>query len=345
MSRRALRAGRAAPLGPVALVALGLAGACGGTGKGTAETGAGAGDGTDGTDGTDGGDTTPLDPDTVPLAGACPQERRQGRFEVESNEDYAAVVGTVADGVVPTDVLTEMLVAGDCTIWRRENPFCDPGCASDETCSLDGVCVPYPQAQDQGRVTLAGLRADVAMDPVNPGNSYFDTSLPDPPWDDRAVLTLETAGGHHAPVTLHGVAPDPFTVTTPSWLLVPGADFTLAWTPPPEGARTEVVLSIRIDQHGLTPSSLRCTFPDTGAGTVPAAAFDKLVEFGITGFPTGEVERRTVDSSDLDDGGCVELVTTESRLGSLEIEGYTPCRRDEDCPEGETCNEPLERCE
>ena len=29
----------------------------------------------------------------------------------------------------------------------------------------------------------------------------------------------------------------------------------------------------------------------------------------------------------------------------LEIEGYTPCRRDEDCPEGQECNEALERCE
>lgn len=319
---------------------------CAGGGKGSAtETGAGRSDGSDGDDGSDGSDGEDLDPDTVPLAGECSQDLRQGRFVVESTEAYATVDGVVLDGVVPTEVLTEMLTEGDCTIWRRENPFCDPGCDPGFTCDLSGECVPYPEAQDLGQVSISGLTTPVAMDPVTPGYSYFDTSLDNPPWTDRSVLSLSSSGATVAPFSLHGVAPDPFTVTTEAWLLVPGEDFTITWDAPAEGARTQVVLSIRIDQHGLTPSSLRCAFPDTGAGTVPAAVFDKLVEFGITGFPTGEVERRTVDSTGLDDGGCVELVTAESRVGDLEIEGYTPCRRDEDCPEGQTCNEPLERCE
>ena len=58
-----------------------------------------------------------------PLEGACPQETRHGVFEVESNEDYAAVVGEVANAVLPTSVLTELLTEGDCTIWRRGKPL------------------------------------------------------------------------------------------------------------------------------------------------------------------------------------------------------------------------------
>ena len=294
-----------------------------------------------GTDGTE----TPLDPATVPLAGECDQAKRQGRFEVESNEDYAYVVGEVANGVVPSEVLTKVLEEGDCTIWRRENPFCDPSCEPGFTCDLDGNCVPYPEAQDLGVVTVRGLESAVSMEPVVPGNSYFDTSLGNPPWSPRAVITLETEGGAYGPLTLNAVAPDAFALTGKDWLLVPGEPFTLSWEPPPEGSRTEVVLSMRIDQHGLTPSTLTCAFADVGSGTVPASAFSALVEFGITGFPTGEVERRTVDHVGLSDGGCAEFAATESRLPSLEIEGYTPCRRDQDCPEGQECNELLERCE
>lgn len=294
-----------------------------------------------GTDGTE----LPLDPATVPLAGECDQAERQGRFEVESNEDYSYVVGEIADGMVPSEVLTKVLVDGDCTIWQRENPFCDPGCEPGYTCDLDGNCVPYPEAQDLGLVTVSGLEAPVQMEPVVPGNSYFDTSLGNPPWTPRTVLTLETEGGAYDPLTLHAVTPDSFSLTGTEWLLVPGEPFELSWEPAPEGARTEVVLSMRIDQHGLTPSTLTCAFADDGTGTVPAAAFNALVEFGITGFPTGEIERRTVDHVALSDGGCAEFAATESRLPSLEIEGYTPCRRDQDCPEGQECNELLERCE
>lgn len=311
--------------------------------KGGGETG-GAADGADGTDATDGGEE--LDPATVPLNGTCPQELRFGRFEVESNEDYAHTFGEIADGVVPTNVLTEMLVDGECTIWRRENPFCDPGCEPGFTCDLSGTCVPYPLAQDVGLVTISGLTSEVAMEAVQPNNEYFDTSLSKPPWASRAVLTLQTEGGPLDPVTLHAVAPDPFVMRTEDWYFVPGESLTVEWEPPLEGARTEVVLSMRIDQHGLTPSSLTCTFADDGSGTIPAAAFSKLVEFGITGFPTGELERRTSDHADLSSGGCAELSASESRLPlSIEIEGYTPCRRDADCPEGQECNELLERCE
>lgn len=307
------------------------------------DTAPGGGDGGD-----DGGETDPgegLDPDTVPLAGACAQERRHGRFTVDSNEDYASVSGSVADGVVPTDVLTELLTEGDCTIWRRENPFCDGGCDPGFTCDLGGSCVPYPTNQAVGTVSIGGLAAAVSMEPVEPGATYFDTSLPNPPWSAGAVSTLQSGGGAHDPFTLHGVTPIEMSLESPDWLLVPGEDLTVTWVPGPAGARTEIALGLRIDQHGLTPSTLRCVFADTGTGTVPASVLDALIDVGLTGYPNGLLTRQTIDSTDLSGGGCVELRLQSSRLAGVEIEGYTPCRRDEDCPDGEECNEVLERCE
>ncbi|MEC7947614.1 MAG: hypothetical protein VX265_08600, partial [Myxococcota bacterium] len=148
--------------------------------KGTADDSAGdAGDGDGDTDtDTDTDGTTDLDPATVRLAGTCEQSSRFGRFTVDANEDYASVSGSVADGVVPTDVLTELLTEGDCTIWRRENPFCDGGCDPGFTCDLAGECVPYPTNQAVGTVVVQGLQRPVSMDPVEPGATYFDTSLP-----------------------------------------------------------------------------------------------------------------------------------------------------------------------
>ncbi|MCB9745100.1 MAG: hypothetical protein H6740_21100 [Alphaproteobacteria bacterium] len=293
----------------------------------------------------DSGDTT-VTADNVELHGVCPQAQAQGRFTVDSNEDYAAVDGVVADGVVPAEVLTELLTEGECTIWRRENPFCDPGCSSGFTCDFDGQCVPYPVGQDLGVVRVIGIAdAAIEMSPTPPGNTYYDTSLSNPPWGVGELVTLRSEGGAYTPFTLYGVGPVDLELETTDWLLVPGEDVTVRWTPAPEGSRGEVVLRLRVDQHGLTPSSLECVFADDGEGIVPAATFNELISFGLTGFPYGDLRRRTMDSATLDDGGCVSLELQSSRLAHVDVDGYTPCRTDRECPDGQTCNVALERCE
>ena len=183
------------------------------------------------------------------------------------------------------------------------------------------------------------------MDPVQPSDTYFDTSLPNPPWTPDEVATLRTGGGTQDAFTLHGVTPETMSLADANWYLVPGEDLTVTWVPAPSGARTQVELGLRIDLHGLTPSTLRCVFPDTGTGTVPSSVLDALIDVGLTGYPNGMLTRKSTDSTPLSGGGCVEFRLQSSKLAAVEIEGYTPCRRDEDCPEGQECNEALERCE
>ena len=65
---------------------------------------------------------------------------------------------------------------------------------------------------------------------------------------------------------------------------------------------------------------------------------------GVTGFPEGDIARRTADSANAGEG-CADLVLSSSNLAQVNITGYTPCRQDIECPEGTTCNEALERCE
>lgn len=311
---------------------------CGGTEK----------DDTSGDGGDEGGDDGggSVEPDDVSVDGGCAQDVRWGTFTVDASPDYAVVDGEVLDGVVPTDVLTEIITVGDCTIWRRENPFCDPACAPGETCDLSGSCVTYPQSQDLGTVSIQGLSSAVAMSPVEPGNTYFDTSLTNPPWTSGDPLSLTTGGGVYESVTMHGIAPDDLSLGATTWELVPGQDFALTWNSPSTDATTEVRLELRIDQHGATPASLECIFPDTGSGLVSADTLDELIDAGLTGFPAGALSRRTIDHADIGAGGCMELVASSSRYPELvDIQGYTPCRTDADCPDGQTCNEELERCE
>lgn len=289
-------------------------------------------------------DTGTSDPDDVTLEGTCAHADAWGRFTVDANEDYAYVAGSVSDGVVPASVLTPALVSGECTIWRRENPFCETGCEPGYTCDFDGTCVPYPETQDLGVVEVDGLAVAVAMSPVSPGYSYFDTSLPNPPWEAGAVVELTTGGGAYAPATLHGIAPADLVPTTMDWTIPEAAAFEVSWDAPGPDARTEVTLTLRIDQHGITPSSVECVFADDGAAEVPADVLAELMAYGVSGFPEGSLARRTADRADIGDG-CVDLVLTSSRLAFVDIEGYTPCNRDEECPDGQTCNEAMQRCE
>jgi hypothetical protein len=71
-----------------------------------------------------GGDTheEAPDPATVELAGPCEMAADFGGFSVRSAGDGTGVQGSVADGVVPITVLTEIGTAGSCRLLRQENP-------------------------------------------------------------------------------------------------------------------------------------------------------------------------------------------------------------------------------
>lgn len=281
----------------------------------------------------------------VSVDGECPQETRWGGFVVEANDDYAYVTGSVRDGIVPMEVLSIGLVSGDCIVYKKENPFCDPGCDPDETCNFDGECVPYPVEQDLGTVAVGGLLEAVSMEPVTPGYNYFDTSLPNPPWEPGATITLQTGGGVYEPVTLHAYGLDAFVVPDLEWQVADGVDLIVSWDAPVTETRSEVELTLNIDQHGITPSTAVCIFADDGEGTVPSDITENLFALGVSGFPSGTLTRRTVDSGEVGEGGCMEMASTITKVASIDVAGYTPCVDDDDCPTGMECNEAIQLCE
>jgi hypothetical protein len=286
-----------------------------------------------------------LDPATVELAGACAMAEDYGGFVVDALQDYSTVSGSLSDGVVPMTVLEEVAAEGDCRALRRNNPFCDPPCAAEEACDFDGACVPYPETRDLGTVRISGLDQPVSMDPVAPGYTYFDTSVGHPAYEPDVLIGLDSDTSPWGPLALHGVGVEQIVPTQETWLFVEGEDLAITWEPPVGLARSHVLLRVTIDQHGSTPISLECSFEDDGEGLIPGAIVELLVTAGVTGFPNGSLARRTVDSAPLGDEGCVELVVSSTRNPDVRVDGFTPCQDDDDCPDGQECDEALEICE
>jgi hypothetical protein len=253
------------------------------------------------------------DPATVPLRGACPLEDRLGGFKIVENGDYTAISGEISDGVVPQSVLEEVASDGDCRLLRRNNPFCSPGCDGTETCREDGVCIPFPRQQDVGTVSVQGLAACSAMTARQPGNSYYETELPHPGFAAGDLVRLTTLAGDFGPLELHGVGIAPLAAEDPDLAVVAGEPLPVTWNAAPEGARSRILLSLNIDQHGVTPVTLVCDFPDTGSATISASMIDQLFGGGVSGFPNARIVRHTTDSQAVGDG-CVELIVASERL-------------------------------
>ncbi len=286
-----------------------------------------------------------LDPATVPLGGACPLDTDYGGFYALLDDDSSAVEGNVADGVVPQTVLEQLNASGDCFVLRRNNPFCDPACEAGQTCDFEGDCLPYPVKQDLGTVTVAGLVQPVSMEPVFPGNTYYDTTLPTPPFEPGKLIALDMPGGAYGPLTLYGVGVEPLVSLDAEWSVEAGVALEVAWEPPTAGVvRSEVGLSINVDQHGTSPGAVYCVFEDDGAGTVPVALIDGLIEAGVTGFPSGALERRTLDQGPAGTG-CMDFKVAAPVGVEVDVVGFTPCVDTSDCPDDLECNLALQVCE
>ena len=282
-------------------------------------------------------------PEDVVLEGPCPLASRFGGFAVEAHPNYTVAQGQASNGVVPVLVLEESLTDGSCTLWKRNNPFCDPACSPGFTCDFDGTCLPYPAPQDLGTVTVEGLLAPVSMAPVPPGSNYFFTGLPLQAMNVGETVRLRSTGGAWAPLELWGLGVLDLDVSgIAGWTIARETPLEVTW---PAGAgRAEILFRLNIDQHGLSPSTLECAFPDTGSATVAAAMIDGLFGAGVSGWPSATLSRRTVDRVDAEDG-CVDFVVTSPRTVPVSVAGYIPCNLQNPCPDGMTCNLEIELCE
>ncbi len=292
-------------------------------------------DPTDGPDPTD-APTDCVEPEEGVPAGFCGPDERVGGFVVDEQADFTVVSGQVFDAINPQNILQVVASEGECALLSRPVLFCDPPCGPGEVCDGE-ACVPYPLSVDMGTVYISGLETCVEMEPIQPGNSYSFNSLPYPGMAAGDPIQLDAPG-----LQLHARGVEPIVFPAGDWVMVQGQAMEIQWTPPSVGG-SRILVSMSIDQHGASPLRLDCNFEDDGSGTVPANLVDQLINSGVTGFPAASIRRVSADRATLEQG-CVDLVVASSRPHGLNVDGFTPCTRNEDCPPPQVCDVPNEIC-
>ena len=271
---------------------------------------------------------------------ACPNNDRVGYIEVANWDFYSTVAGQIYDAVNPLEVLQPKETQNGCTLMMKKNPFCDPPCGAGNLCNHGGECVPYPVAQNIGTVTVTGLLKDVSMEP-GATNMYSDSTLPFPCYEPGAKISVTATGGDLTGFTLNGTGVATLEIAAGELLAEKGKDLQVTWTPA-EG-EGKIHMRLNVDQHGNSPVTMVCDVDDTGTFAVPGSLVTTLLEYGVSGFATFDIYRRTVDSVTLG-VGCVELRVLSWAQGKVVVEGHVPCFSDKDCPEGETCKVEINTC-
>jgi hypothetical protein len=263
-------------------------------------------------------DDTATDSEQAELRGPCPVDKALGALEINVSKDFSSANGTFSDSVAPAEVPALEMEEGDCILWRRVNPFCDPSCESGKTCDFNGNCIPSPIQQDAGVITIDGLSDPVSIEPLPPGNNYFTSDITHPAFGPGDPIEMTTTDGYFGVLNMQGVGVEPLVDSKPVWTIEPGQPLNVTWQAPAEDIGSRINLSLNIDLHGQSPLTMICDFPDTGQAVISAALIDKLINTGISGNPSGSLTRRTVDSLDVA-GGCVEFLITSRLKADVQV--------------------------
>jgi len=224
---------------------------------------------------------------------------------------------------------------------RRNNPFCDPVCSAGEICTHDSECIPHPENLSAGLIKVSGLSDSLTLE-TDTFNNYWDTTISYPLFEAGTLISANAAGSDDvASLSLRGIGVETLDLTTLNWNISETEDLLLNWTTSAE--ESFIYISINIDQHGNSPVTLFCDVEDTGAVTVPASMLSQLTQYGVSGFASGTIQRRTVDSMDVETG-CVELQVYSEVRGSVTVDGHIPCNSDAQCPEDMHCEVAINTC-
>ena len=316
------------------------------TGDGTGqETGDATGSETGDATGSETGDATGSETGDEPVFGpTCALDVRLGGFIAGNYETdvYSTVSGSVAEGVIPLTVLQPKEKVDGCQLLQKINPFCDPSCGAGELCQHDETCIPYPENKSVGTVTFSGLNteAPIVMEPKN--NMYFDTTVSYPVYSAGASIKVEATGDQLEGFVLEAKGVPSLEVPDRYWSMEDGEPLQFSWSPAEETVG-EIYFSLNVDQHGNSPVTLFCRLEDTGSHVVAASLVSTMLSYGVSGFATADLYRRSVDTVELAEG-CVDLHVLSHVQGMLSVEGHTACFSDNDCPEGQVCKFLINTC-
>jgi len=276
-----------------------------------------------------------------------------GRFQVTLVEEtafddaYASVLGRVTTGTTPSTLQWDTAtVSGACKLLIPRAPFCETPCGSGAACVADGVCRVYPAGLNVGTVTMTGVKTTTGatsftMQPVFSNYQPVGITLDYPPFTEGAEVSVAIAHDSVGSFALKAKGIAPLNALYDSVVFADNQPVTLTWTPPSAGAAGNSTVSARFDisHHGGVKGVIECEAADNGSLTVAAGLVTQLKGLGISGFPTVELSRHSASPARTDMSLELRIESTVTR--PISIPGIVSCSGDEDCPNGQTCQQDL----
>ena len=263
-----------------------------------------------------------------------------------STPGYTTFLGVVRDGPPNEGVLWDLVSElGGCQLVKPRIPFCDPPCATGQTCVADGVCRPDPAPHSVGTVTLKGLTTspastEIVMNPVAPGFVYqpaASVNIDYPPASEGAEIAVSTSGGDYPALQLKATGIVPLELLGSDPVPMPsGQPMALSWTPKGSAGKSRIQVKVEISHHGGAKGAINCDVEDTGSLSVADSLVTGLINLGVAGFPTVTLSRVSTGSFDIAPGR-VDLLVVDTVQRSLSIPGFVSCTTNADCPSGQTC--------
>ncbi len=303
-------------------------GGSGGQSGSTSQSGSGGSPPTSGSGG--GGGTSNND---GPLHGAIVVSLKA---PTEENDGHTTVIARFFDAPTPNALPNRLGdEEGDCQLLIPDLPFCNDPC-SPAVCTADDECTPYPMPLSVGTLTLSGLGEDVSVTPATTMFVYQAPSLPNPPCTEGADVVgksdrFELTASCIPQLELTGA--DPIPVMT-------GEEVHVEWVPPADPSKSRIRIGLDISHHGGKKGEIVCDVADTGSYDIPATLVTQLIDLGLAGYPTINVNRVSV--AETTDHG-VSLVVSSDITRAVDT-GVTSCMDPSQCPDEQTCS-PAGICE
>jgi len=273
------------------------------------------------------------------LYSPCAEGTEVGSFSIwvmenpsNSNNGSSVFNGIVWDHAAVSDYRRPLAAEGQCILTMPEPAIaCTPTCTGTDACYPDGTCAPNSISQGVGTVKISGLlngarsfepyEGDFRVYSSNPGD------LPYPAAEPGAAISLRAAGGASAPFMLEGRGFTPLPARAGTQLTVArDQPLALAWDQPAAPVTTRLIAHLYLGGDGkldgggiLGAGSITCTFPDTGAGTIPASLIGTLIDQGVNAAPLLQLQRETVSSTQIAHG-CVSFSVATPSLQPIVVD-------------------------
>lgn len=191
--------------------------------------------------------------------------------------------------------------AGNCGLWIHPALLisgCEPPCGGDQECvysGADAYCQDLPAHWNVGTVTVAGLKADVAMTP-DELDRYAASGLPADLFDDGDPVTAGVAGGELGTFSLAARGVADLEVASTTVELQRGQPATVSWTPADADSRVQALLLSGPHDPTRPTAAILCDAPDSdGSLVIDAALVDGFINSHMVVQKFSRITRYTRD--------------------------------------------------